>query len=170
MATSVAASIRRAFGGIRGRRTAAAPDSTPARISSSQRWVYGLGIGAAWEADVWGRIRSKKAAAQGRKRRAGSRLRICPAVARRCRGARVFLDHRSRAAGSERTGNARSLPGVFEAHRRAQRAGLRERLRRGADQVAHRQRAGRALRRAGGAGAGDPRHRGRHQPLPRRQA
>ncbi|MDR3404994.1 MAG: TolC family protein [Chthoniobacter sp.] len=32
--------------------------------SLSQRWVYGLGIGAAWEADVWGRIRSKKAAAQ----------------------------------------------------------------------------------------------------------
>ena len=31
---------------------------------SSQRWVYGLGVGAAWEADVWGRIRSKKAAAQ----------------------------------------------------------------------------------------------------------
>ena len=32
--------------------------------SSSQRWVYGLGVGAAWEADVWGRIRSKKAAAK----------------------------------------------------------------------------------------------------------
>jgi NodT family efflux transporter outer membrane factor (OMF) lipoprotein len=32
--------------------------------SSSQRWVYGLGVGAAWEADVWGRVRSKKAAAQ----------------------------------------------------------------------------------------------------------
>ncbi len=32
--------------------------------SSSQRWVYGLGIGAAWEADVWGRVRSKKAAAK----------------------------------------------------------------------------------------------------------
>src|ERR1700745_1573319 len=30
---------------------------------SSQRWVYGLAGGAAWEADVWGRIRSKKAAA-----------------------------------------------------------------------------------------------------------
>src|SRR6476619_7984444 len=29
---------------------------------SSQRWVYGLAAGAAWEADVWGRIRSKKAA------------------------------------------------------------------------------------------------------------
>jgi len=32
--------------------------------SSSRRWIYGLGVGAAWEADVWGRIRSKKAAAQ----------------------------------------------------------------------------------------------------------
>src|SRR5437588_4151351 len=31
--------------------------------SSSQRWVYGLAAGAAWEADVWGRIRSRKAAA-----------------------------------------------------------------------------------------------------------
>src|SRR5438045_565890 len=32
--------------------------------SSSQRWVYGLAAGAAWEADVWGRIRSRKAAAK----------------------------------------------------------------------------------------------------------
>jgi outer membrane protein, multidrug efflux system len=30
----------------------------------SKRWVYGLAAGAAWEADVWGRIRSKKAAAK----------------------------------------------------------------------------------------------------------
>src|SRR3954471_7766783 len=30
---------------------------------SSQRWVYGVGVGASWELDVWGRIRSKKAAA-----------------------------------------------------------------------------------------------------------
>lgn len=30
---------------------------------SSQRWVYGLAAGAAWEADVWGRIRARKAAA-----------------------------------------------------------------------------------------------------------
>jgi outer membrane protein, multidrug efflux system len=37
---------------------------TSASDDSSQRWVYGLGIGASWEADVWGRIRSKKAAAQ----------------------------------------------------------------------------------------------------------
>jgi outer membrane protein, multidrug efflux system len=31
---------------------------------TSKRWVYGLAAGAAWEADVWGRIRSKKAAAR----------------------------------------------------------------------------------------------------------
>src|SRR6516165_3862564 len=31
---------------------------------TSQRWVYGIGSGAAWEADVWGRIRSRKAAAK----------------------------------------------------------------------------------------------------------
>jgi len=30
---------------------------------TSKRWVYGIAAGAAWEADVWGRIRSKKAAA-----------------------------------------------------------------------------------------------------------
>lgn len=32
--------------------------------SSSSRWIYGTGIGAAWELDVWGRVRSKKAAAR----------------------------------------------------------------------------------------------------------
>lgn len=32
--------------------------------TSTQRWVYGLGIGASWELDVWGRVRSKKAAAK----------------------------------------------------------------------------------------------------------
>lgn len=31
---------------------------------TSQRWVYGIAAGAAWEADVWGRIRSRKAAAK----------------------------------------------------------------------------------------------------------
>ncbi|MFN0127252.1 MAG: TolC family protein [Verrucomicrobiales bacterium] len=31
---------------------------------SSRRWVYGLGMGATWEADVWGRVRSRSAAAQ----------------------------------------------------------------------------------------------------------
>jgi NodT family efflux transporter outer membrane factor (OMF) lipoprotein len=31
--------------------------------SSSRRHVYGLGVGAAWEADLWGRVRSRRAAA-----------------------------------------------------------------------------------------------------------
>lgn len=32
--------------------------------ASPRRWVYGLGLGATWEADVWGRVRSRSAAAQ----------------------------------------------------------------------------------------------------------
>jgi NodT family efflux transporter outer membrane factor (OMF) lipoprotein len=32
--------------------------------SNSSRWVYGIGVGAAWEADVWARVRSGKAAAK----------------------------------------------------------------------------------------------------------
>lgn len=32
--------------------------------SSTRRWVYGLGLGATWEADVWGRVRSKSAAVE----------------------------------------------------------------------------------------------------------
>ena len=121
MAISVAASTRRTSA-PRGPRTPAAVASTPAWITSSQRWVYGLAAGAAWEADVWGRIRSKKAAALGRERRARSRLRICAAIARRRGSARLFLDHRSRATGGQRAGDARDLSGVFEADRRAERS------------------------------------------------
>ena len=63
MATSVAASTR-LTSEVRERRTAAAPDSTPARIHHhSVGYIY-IAAGAAWEADVWGRIRSKKAAAK----------------------------------------------------------------------------------------------------------
>ncbi|MES2708765.1 MAG: TolC family protein [Verrucomicrobiota bacterium] len=32
--------------------------------SSSQRWIHGLGVGSSWEADVWARVRSRKAAAE----------------------------------------------------------------------------------------------------------
>ncbi len=39
---------------------------------SSQRWVYGIAAGAAWEADVWGRIRCEKSCGVGGERRAGS--------------------------------------------------------------------------------------------------
>jgi NodT family efflux transporter outer membrane factor (OMF) lipoprotein len=37
---------------------------TSSRDDSSGRWVSGIGIGASWEADVWGRVRSKRAAAE----------------------------------------------------------------------------------------------------------
>ena len=66
---------------------------------SSQRWVYGLGVGAAWEADIWGRIRSKKAAAQVGERRARSRLRIRPPTLMAAAVARAYFSaDRSHAA------------------------------------------------------------------------
>jgi NodT family efflux transporter outer membrane factor (OMF) lipoprotein len=57
---------------VSSRRTLVDSESTPVGGSadtrsadhSSQRWVYGIGIGASWELDVWGRIRSRKAAAK----------------------------------------------------------------------------------------------------------
>lgn len=51
------------LGGLGVSNSGGAPD-TRSVDASSQRWVYGLGVGAAWEADVWGRVRSKKAAAK----------------------------------------------------------------------------------------------------------
>jgi outer membrane protein TolC len=52
------------FGGIPGIDDGGGSSQDTSLESSTRRWVYGLGIGAAWEADVWGRVRSKKAAAQ----------------------------------------------------------------------------------------------------------
>lgn len=52
------------LGGLGVDQSGGAGDMSNLLDRSTQRWVYGLGIGAAWEADVWGRIRSKKAAAQ----------------------------------------------------------------------------------------------------------
>jgi outer membrane protein TolC len=60
--------------------------------SSSQRWVYGIGIGASWELDVWGRIRSRKAAAKAEKRALEADYEFAGSP-RCCRGARVFLHH-----------------------------------------------------------------------------
>jgi multidrug efflux system outer membrane protein len=52
------------LGGIGGIDLSGGSFDTSGIDSSSQRWVYGLGIGASWELDVWGRVRSKKAAAK----------------------------------------------------------------------------------------------------------
>ncbi|TLD72095.1 TolC family protein [Phragmitibacter flavus] len=51
------------LGGL-GRGVETAGADTRSIDSSSQQWVYGLGIGASWEADVWGRVRNKRAAAK----------------------------------------------------------------------------------------------------------
>ncbi|MDB6133709.1 MAG: efflux system, outer rane lipoprotein NodT family [Verrucomicrobiales bacterium] len=50
------------LGGLGVDNTGGSPGSRSAE-SSSQRWVAGIGVGASWEADVWGRVRSKRAAA-----------------------------------------------------------------------------------------------------------
>ncbi len=52
------------FGGIPGIDDGGGSLSDRSVEDSSQRWVYGLGLGAAWEAEVWGRVRSRNAAAQ----------------------------------------------------------------------------------------------------------
>jgi NodT family efflux transporter outer membrane factor (OMF) lipoprotein len=52
------------LGGLGVDLSSGAGDTSNLLDRSTQRWVYGLGIGASWEADVWGRVRSRKAAAQ----------------------------------------------------------------------------------------------------------
>src|ERR1044072_8683980 len=80
--------------------------------SSSQRWVYGLAAGASWEADVWGRIRAKKAAAYAARLAleadyefARQSLEADYEFARQSRyrrGRPGCLDHRATGAGADR--------------------------------------------------------------------
>jgi len=51
------------LGGLGVDLSSGASDTSNLLDPSTQRWVYGLGIGASWELDLWGRVRSKKAAA-----------------------------------------------------------------------------------------------------------
>jgi NodT family efflux transporter outer membrane factor (OMF) lipoprotein len=50
--------------GALGVETSGGSADTDNSTNSTQRWVYGVGIGASWELDLWGRVRSKKAAAK----------------------------------------------------------------------------------------------------------
>jgi len=77
--------------------------------SSSQRWVYGLGIGAAWEADVWGRIRSKKAAAQAE----SAALEADYEFARQSLAATVARAYFSAIEALQQVANARETLGYF---------------------------------------------------------
>ncbi len=51
------------LGGLGVDLSSGASDTSNVLDPSTQRWVYGLGIGASWELDVWARVRSNKAAA-----------------------------------------------------------------------------------------------------------
>lgn len=85
------------------------PD-TSSLDSSSQRWVYGLGIGAAWEADVWGRIRSKKAAAKAE----SAALEADYEYARQSLAAAVARAYFSVIEASQQEANAEETLGYYE--------------------------------------------------------
>ena len=157
------------FGGIPGvddeRRQLAATRSLE---SSSQRWVYGLGIGAAWEADVWGRVRSKKAAAQAE----SDALAYDYEFARQSLAAAVARAYFSTIEASQQAANAQETLSYYSEDSKLadvrKEQGHASDFRSLADQSAHRFRAGCALHGAGRASAGHPRDRSCHQPLSRR--
>lgn len=78
--------------------------------SSSQRSVYGLGIGAAWEADVWGRVRSKKAAAFAD----SEAIEADYQFARQSLAAAVVRAYFSTAEASQQAANAEETLGLYQ--------------------------------------------------------
>jgi outer membrane protein, multidrug efflux system len=78
--------------------------------SSSQRWVYGLGVGASWEADVWGRIRSKKAAATAE----SAALEADYEYARQSLAAAVARAYFSTIEAAQQEANAQETLGLYE--------------------------------------------------------
>ncbi len=78
--------------------------------SSSQRWVYGLGIGAAWEADVWGRVRSKKAAAKAE----SAALEADLEFARQSLAAAVARAYFSTIEAAQQAANAQETLGLYQ--------------------------------------------------------
>ena len=78
--------------------------------NSSQRWVYGIGIGASWEADVWGRVRSKKAAAQAE----SGALEADYEYARQSLAAAVARAYFSVIEAAQQEANAQETLGLYE--------------------------------------------------------
>lgn len=78
--------------------------------SSSQRSVYGLGIGATWEADVWGRIRSRKAAAKSD----SEAMEATYEFARQSLAAQVARAYFSAIEASQQAANARETLKLYE--------------------------------------------------------
>jgi outer membrane protein, multidrug efflux system len=77
---------------------------------SSQRWVYGIATGAAWEADVWGRIRSKKAAAWAE----SAALEADYEFARQSLAAAVARAYFSTIEAAEQEANAQETLGLYQ--------------------------------------------------------
>jgi NodT family efflux transporter outer membrane factor (OMF) lipoprotein len=78
--------------------------------SSTQRWVYGLGIGSSWELDVWGRIRSRKAAANAE----SAALEADYEFARLSLAAAVARAYFSTIEASQQEANAQETLGLYE--------------------------------------------------------
>jgi len=78
--------------------------------SSSQRWVYGIGIGASWELDVWGRVRSKKAAAKAE----SEALEADYEYARQSLAAAVARAYISTIEAAQQEANAQETLGLYE--------------------------------------------------------
>ena len=83
---------------------------TDSRDDSSRRWVSGIGIGASWEADVWGRVRSKKAAAEAD----SAALEADYFYARQSLAAAVARAYVSTIEASQQAANARETLGLYE--------------------------------------------------------
>src|SRR5437879_5582123 len=77
---------------------------------TSQRWVYGLAAGAAWEADVWGRIRSKKAAAKAE----SAALESDYEFARQSLAAAVARAYFSTIEAAQQEANAQETLGIYQ--------------------------------------------------------
>ncbi len=78
--------------------------------SSSQRWVMGVGIGASWELDLWGRVRSGKAAAKAE----SASLEADYEYARQSLAAAVARAYFSVVEASQQEANAEETLGLYE--------------------------------------------------------
>ena len=78
--------------------------------SSMSRWVSGIGIGASWEADVWGRVRSKKAAAKSD----SEALQADYEFARQSLAAAVARAYFSTIEASQQASNARETLALYD--------------------------------------------------------
>jgi len=78
--------------------------------SSMGRWVTGIGIGASWEADLWGRVRSKRAAAKAD----SAALEADYEFARQSLAASVAKAYFSTIEASQQASNAREALGLYE--------------------------------------------------------